>query len=147
MCIRDRWNDSYLFSSREEALEELEILKKKPEEINKTFRPQFENLSGPVLLDFLNAEKEFAKSLEVLYVCLLYTSDAADERSSVDLGGRRIIKKQNNKKKKKKTKNILSTMLKIITQYNNDRHIHYIHTDQQHKDRRSRISNRIKEMT
>src|SRR5678815_6184462 len=30
--------------------------------------------------------------------CLLYTSDAADERSSVDLGGRRIIKK-----KKKKT--------------------------------------------
>ena len=27
--------------------------------------------------------------------CLLYTSDAADERSSVDLGGRRIIKKQN----------------------------------------------------
>ena len=31
--------------------------------------------------------------------CLLYTSDAADERSSVDLGGRRIIKK-------KKTDNI-----------------------------------------
>ena len=25
-------------------------------------------------------------------ICLLYTSDAADERSSVDLGGRRIIK-------------------------------------------------------
>ena len=33
--------------------------------------------------------------------CLLYTSDAADERSSVDLGGRRIIKK-------KKTTNMLS---------------------------------------
>ena len=29
-------------------------------------------------------------------VCLLYTSDAADERSSVDLGGRRIIKKKTN---------------------------------------------------
>mgnify|MGYP003380431119 CR=1 FL=1 len=28
-------------------------------------------------------------------LCLLYTSDAADERSSVDLGGRRIIKKKN----------------------------------------------------
>ena len=28
------------------------------------------------------------------FFCLLYTSDAADERSSVDLGGRRIIKKQ-----------------------------------------------------
>ena len=29
--------------------------------------------------------------------CLLYTSDAADERSSVDLGGRRIIKKKTNR--------------------------------------------------
>ena len=29
--------------------------------------------------------------LDVDYICLLYTSDAADERSSVDLGGRRII--------------------------------------------------------
>ena len=28
------------------------------------------------------------------WLCLLYTSDAADERSSVDLGGRRIIKKK-----------------------------------------------------
>ena len=30
----------------------------------------------------------------LIYPCLLYTSDAADERSSVDLGGRRIIKKK-----------------------------------------------------
>ena len=29
-------------------------------------------------------------------ICLLYTSDAADERSSVDLGGRRILKKKKN---------------------------------------------------
>eukprot|EP00658_Telonema_sp_P-2_P024500 TRINITY_DN19849_c0_g2_i2.p1 TRINITY_DN19849_c0_g2~~TRINITY_DN19849_c0_g2_i2.p1 ORF type:complete len:135 (-),score=34.83 TRINITY_DN19849_c0_g2_i2:23-427(-) len=29
-----------------------------------------------------------------LYTCLLYTSDAADEEDSVDLGGRRIIKKK-----------------------------------------------------
>ena len=36
--------------------------------------------------------------------CLLYTSDAADERSSVDLGGRRIIKKKNKKKKQKEQK-------------------------------------------
>ena len=34
--------------------------------------------------------------------CLLYTSDAADERSSVDLGGRRILKKKNTTKQKKK---------------------------------------------
>ena len=37
-------------------------------------------------------------------VCLLYTSDAADERSSVDLGGRRIIKKKTKNTKKKKNK-------------------------------------------
>ena len=35
---------------------------------------------------------------ELLDLCLLYTSDAADERSSVDLGGRRIIKKKTNGK-------------------------------------------------
>ncbi|GAB5886693.1 hypothetical protein JMUB7556_28360 [Staphylococcus aureus] len=28
-------------------------------------------------------------------ICLLYTSDAADELDGVDLGGRRIIKKHN----------------------------------------------------
>ena len=33
-------------------------------------------------------------AFELIIVCLLYTSDAADERSSVDLGGRRIIKKK-----------------------------------------------------
>ena len=39
----------------------------------------------------------------IIMICLLYTSDAADERSSVDLGGRRIIKKKNiNKKKRQK---------------------------------------------
>src|SRR5664280_3859143 len=32
--------------------------------------------------------------------CLLYTSDAADEEDSVDLGGRRIIKKKKKTKKK-----------------------------------------------
>ena len=35
---------------------------------------------------------------DLINSCLLYTSDAADERSSVDLGGRRIIKKKNNQK-------------------------------------------------
>ena len=35
------------------------------------------------------------RSNQLSNACLLYTSDAADERSSVDLGGRRIIKKKN----------------------------------------------------
>ena len=33
--------------------------------------------------------------------CLLYTSDAADERSSVDLGGRRILKKKKQKNRRR----------------------------------------------
>ena len=37
-----------------------------------------------------------AAGIRLHYYCLLYTSDAADERSSVDLGGRRIIKKKKN---------------------------------------------------
>ena len=34
------------------------------------------------------------RAIDLIQRCLLYTSDAADERSSVDLGGRRIIKKK-----------------------------------------------------
>eukprot|EP00658_Telonema_sp_P-2_P049771 TRINITY_DN37893_c0_g1_i1.p2 TRINITY_DN37893_c0_g1~~TRINITY_DN37893_c0_g1_i1.p2 ORF type:complete len:101 (-),score=19.32 TRINITY_DN37893_c0_g1_i1:99-401(-) len=37
-------------------------------------------------------------SVLLSYHCLLYTSDAADEEDSVDLGGRRIIKKKKNEK-------------------------------------------------
>ena len=36
-------------------------------------------------------------------LCLLYTSDAADDLLCVDLGGRRIIKKKNKKQTKNKT--------------------------------------------
>ena len=49
--------------------------------------------------------------------CLLYTSDAADERSSVDLGGRRIIKK------KKKSKQIVSIRITTYEQL----HLHEDH--------------------
>ena len=34
------------------------------------------------------------ENMTVFLTCLLYTSDAADEEDSVDLGGRRIIKKK-----------------------------------------------------
>ena len=46
----------------------------------------------PAPFVFVTTTPERAKA------CLLYTSDAADERSSVDLGGRRIIKKKNKRK-------------------------------------------------
>eukprot|EP00658_Telonema_sp_P-2_P013215 TRINITY_DN15001_c0_g1_i4.p3 TRINITY_DN15001_c0_g1~~TRINITY_DN15001_c0_g1_i4.p3 ORF type:complete len:127 (-),score=36.47 TRINITY_DN15001_c0_g1_i4:91-471(-) len=39
----------------------------------------------------------YAGEIHRLQNCLLYTSDAADEEDSVDLGGRRIIKKKKDK--------------------------------------------------
>ena len=44
-----------------------------------------------------------------MYICLLYTSDAADEEDSVDLGGRSNIKK----KKKKSYSNVQRTIIQI----------------------------------
>ena len=68
MCIRDRRDD----------IQRRDSLFGNPE-----FAGQIELASAPCELDDLGG-------------CLLYTSDAADERSSVDLGGRRIIKKKTN---------------------------------------------------
>ena len=65
MCIRDRQSAAQLRLQGEREARELRSR-----------------------LEKLQAEIEQTES------CLLYTSDAADERSSVDLGGRRIIKKK-----------------------------------------------------
>ena len=42
----------------------------------------------------VSAQQVVPQKIDFSNGCLLYTSDAADERSSVDLGGRRIIKKK-----------------------------------------------------
>ena len=44
--------------------------------------------------DGYSPPKALEQTRKLVESCLLYTSDAADERSSVDLGGRRIIKKK-----------------------------------------------------
>src|SRR5665648_1285887 len=49
-------------------------------------------LIGPAFLVFLLIW------IALRRICLLYTSDAADEEDSVDLGGRRIIKKKKNRR-------------------------------------------------
>ena len=71
-------------------------------------------LTCPAAGGYLWSTGDQSQSISVgagTYTCLLYTSDAADERSSVDLGGRRIIKKKkieetkkDEKKNNKKTK-------------------------------------------
>ena len=67
------------------------------------------------MLFFENSLLEKYERQPKLKDCLLYTSDAADERSSVDLGGRRIIKK-------KKTTRIIEAQRhrKINTKHDND---------------------------
>eukprot|EP00658_Telonema_sp_P-2_P030843 TRINITY_DN23219_c0_g1_i3.p1 TRINITY_DN23219_c0_g1~~TRINITY_DN23219_c0_g1_i3.p1 ORF type:complete len:235 (-),score=30.03 TRINITY_DN23219_c0_g1_i3:2-706(-) len=54
-----------------------------------------------LLVDFLHQGRGLGTTRRAIgeeSLCLLYTSDAADEEDSVDLGGRRIIKKKKNKK-------------------------------------------------
>ena len=53
------------------------------------------NKGAAVLVKDTEAKEKLITEIQSLLSCLLYTSDAADERCSVDLGGRRIIKKKN----------------------------------------------------
>ena len=64
----------------------------------------FIQLAARIIDLFLRRINRVRADATFLTNCLLYTSDAADERSSVDLGGRRIIKKQNKKNKNKRKK-------------------------------------------
>ena len=74
------------------------------------YKRQVQQLSGPSFGCLVKAqpvdEREaiFGLIYDMNVACLLYTSDAADERSSVDLGGRRIIKK---KKKEAKVSRLM----------------------------------------
>ena len=63
---------------------------------------QIDNIILPAYTDLSKRCVSYINELECppQYICLLYTSDAADEEDSVDLGGRRIIKKNNIMSKK-----------------------------------------------
>ncbi len=65
--ITTSWNLSNLFESREAASAEYEKLQNTTQEINATFRPLFQNLTGPALLQFIEAEENFSKNLSVIY--------------------------------------------------------------------------------
>ena len=47
------------------------------------------------------AAEQAAVGVDYVRACLLYTSDAADERSSVDLGGRRLLQKKKKKHRRR----------------------------------------------
>ena len=59
-------------------------------------------LTGPETIEVL-VDNEIAVQnvTKMATSCLLYTSDAADEEDSVDLGGRRIIQKKKNREREK----------------------------------------------
>jgi len=50
------------------TLEELEELKQRSVEISENFHPEFEELSGAAFLDYIETEKEFSRSFDVLYI-------------------------------------------------------------------------------
>ena len=55
------------------------------------FKLAIEKSGSRIVFDWTGSDPQVPGNVNF---CLLYTSDAADERSSVDLGGRRIIKKK-----------------------------------------------------
>ena len=65
--ITTSWNLSSLFQDRGAAIAEFEMLKDLSQEINATFRPRFHNLTGPALLEYIEADKSFSKRLNIIY--------------------------------------------------------------------------------
>ena len=63
-----------------------------------------------MILSLLSGVALFLFGMSLMGDCLLYTSDAADEEDSVDLGGRRIIKQKTKKKKKRTETNELNNI-------------------------------------
>ena len=86
MCIRDRVGV--------QTLERADILGM-PVGVGRSIvsKEQVERPGEAQMIDVFEKDDE-GNYVGVVNICLLYTSDAADERSSVDLGGRRIIKKK-----------------------------------------------------
>src|SRR5664280_750417 len=80
--------DNYLF---EEDGRLYELVREEYRILNLSQAPEITHVTtGEEALDLLN-EESFDLIITTMHIdCLLYTSDAADEEDSVDLGGRRI---------------------------------------------------------
>ena len=88
MCIRDSINTVINQKIQRENY---------PLEITFKNKSKLDSLQHLIQGKIIDGEKKEPLQSVNISICLLYTSDAADERSSVDLGGRRIIKKKTNK--------------------------------------------------
>ncbi len=65
--ITTTWNLSFLYKDKDHAKAEYQRLNLSKEEINRTFRPKFDNLTGAVLLYYIESDENFSKSMNVLY--------------------------------------------------------------------------------
>jgi len=65
--ITTTWNLSSLYKDKYAAKAEYERLNTTVNEINKTFRPRFSNLTGTTLLDYIQSDENYSKSVNVLY--------------------------------------------------------------------------------
>ena len=72
-----------------------ELLPRHQRELEEVFGEDVKVIDRTALiLDIFAQHAQTREGKLQVELCLLYTSDAADQRSSVDLGGRRIIKKK-----------------------------------------------------
>ena len=101
MCIRDRYvpvrgGESPAVEERFEQRERKGHRTLPPIEWGFDVQFPIEQPNKPV--DMIAADIAAMGDCPLVEGCLLYTSDAADQRSRVDPGGRRIIKKKKHKK-------------------------------------------------
>ena len=64
--ITTSWNLSFLYNDKNAAKAEYQKLNMTIGQINQTFRPRFNNLTGTVLVDYILNDEDFSKSLNVL---------------------------------------------------------------------------------
>ena len=64
--ITTSWDLSSLFKDRQAAVAEFSALKNDSQKINATFRPRFANLTGEVLLEYIEANRDFGRNLSVV---------------------------------------------------------------------------------
>jgi oligoendopeptidase F len=65
--VTTSWNLSFLYNDTDDAKAEYQRLELAFEQINLSFRPEFNNLTGTVLLDYIQSDENISKSLSVLY--------------------------------------------------------------------------------
>ncbi|MEI6103037.1 MAG: M3 family oligoendopeptidase [Methanothrix sp.] len=65
--ITTSWDLSFLYQDKDAAKAEYQRQNLAYEQINQTFRSKFDNLTGTVLLDYIESDENFSKSLSVLY--------------------------------------------------------------------------------